>query len=129
RRRDVDVGHVRRPAAGRVEPEAARVGEEIQDAAAPGDPPDEEAVLALIEERARLLPVRQVHDGGDAVLLDADHVWRGRSVPDLEADALSLLRAARDDRPHSQVLEAGADRVDEIVEARRGRLAVDLDDG
>ncbi len=114
--RHVDAGHVRRPSERRVEREPARVREEIEHAAAAGQLSDASAVLALIEERAGLLPSREIDDEWDSVLLDLHGVRRHLAPEDLEARCLSLRACAKDERAHAPPFERRPERVGELAD-------------
>src|SRR6185295_17035159 len=86
--RGLDVDDPARAAAERVEPEAARVGEEVEHAASRGIALDQAPVLPLIAIEAGLLAARQIGAKEQAALAELDLVRHARS------DRLVLWREA-----------------------------------
>src|SRR5262249_29143951 len=90
-RRRVDGGRRGRAAARRGHGEAADVRVQVEDARAAGEALDAEAVLALVEERARLLPGERLDLEDEAVFTADDlgarlaprHAALGREAFDL----------------------------------------------
>ncbi len=126
---DVDAGHVRGAPQRRVQREAARVREQVEHAPSARELADPAAVLPLVEERARLLAAREVHDEGHAVFLDVHRVRRRGSTQDLVARRLALHADAQDQRLDPQGLERRPERLRELGHLRGCRVPVRARDG